>query len=155
MATANLATIDVEGLARALDAHTAERWHDPHATYAWIDSATRDLRLGPPPAAHVPAVAFTCVGTRCREDEPDPEADETVRVTVAVSCCQAAALLRHADGRVENATSVVGATVATLRAWASLNACVPCSGGQGASGVTEPGIAAHGGCSLGSRAPSE
>ncbi len=139
MATANLTTIAIERLAMALDVLAAERWDDLSATYAWIDADNGDLRLGTPPSTRVHAVAVTCLGTRLVDDRELGEG--AVRVTVAASCCHAAALLRHVNGRIEHASSVDGVTVATLRQWAFLDPCVTCAPEQGSSARTRPDMA--------------
>jgi hypothetical protein len=125
MATANITTNGVYRLAAELDTLAAERWDDLSATYAWIDADNGHLRLGPPPSTRVHAVAVTCLGTRLVDGREPGE--EVVRVTVAASCCDAAALLRYVDGRSELASSVDGVTVATLRQWAFLDRCVACA----------------------------
>lgn len=126
MATANHITTAVEQLAAALDALAAERWDDLSATYAWLDADDGGLRFGPPPATRVHAAAMTCLGCRRRLDGDD-SAGETVRVTVATSCCVVAAVVRHSDGRREHAGDADGVTVATLRKWASLAPCRRCT----------------------------
>ncbi len=129
MATANLTTHAVERLAAALDQLAAERWDDFAATYAWVhhvDDDYLDLRLGAPPETRALAVAVTSVGIGRRVDGGD-SGEQTVRVTVAASCCQVAAVVRHRDGRVEHASHAEGVTVATLRQWASLAPCCACA----------------------------
>ncbi len=127
MAAANLTVRAVERLASALDQIVAERWDDLAATYAWIPRADRDLdlRVGAPQVTKAAAVAVTSVGTSRRIGGGDP-AETPIRVTISVSCCHVAAVVRHLDGRVEHATCAEGATVTMLRQWASLEACSGC-----------------------------
>lgn len=128
MAAANLTVRTVERLASALDQVVAERWDDLDATYASIHGLNGDfdLRIGAPPSTKAAAVAVTCVGTS-RHVDGGAAGATLVRVTVSVSCCQVAGVVRHLDGRLENSAGVEGTTVAMLRQWASIETCSGCA----------------------------
>lgn len=126
MATANLTTNTAERLAAALDRLAAQRWDDTTATYACIQlDGGFDLRVGTLPETRALAVAVTAVGMSRRIDG-DGLRKHAVRMTVSVSCCEVAAIVRHPDGRSEYARRAEGVTVATLRTWASLEPCATC-----------------------------
>lgn len=133
MGAAHPTTSAAEFLAAALDALTADRWHEGDAAYAWLDRAG-DVRLGTPPDQEVLAAAVTCVGTASRIGADCDANRSPVRSTLSVSCCSVALVVRHPDGRIDRSNCVEeGSTGAVLRGWAALRACGSCAGAVEAS----------------------
>lgn len=117
---------DLKELAHGLDELLADRWDDPEATYGWVCGAARSLATGEPPEVPVLAIAVSAMGTASRLDQGRHER-KMVRVTMAVSCCRAVALVREVTGKVSECDGAGGSTVDLLRVWATLAPCPTCT----------------------------
>lgn len=86
------------------------------------------LAAEPPPSGPVGAVAISAPGHAVRLDRTT-EIQLGVQVTVAVTCCTTAAIVRHDDGRLEHSDRSDGVLLDLLRAWAQPAPCRSCSTG--------------------------
>jgi hypothetical protein len=84
------------------------------------------LALEPLPRGPVAAVAISARGDAVRLDRTT-EVRVGVRVTVAVTCCTTAGIIRHDNGRVEHADRTDGVLADLLRSWARPDPCPCCS----------------------------
>lgn len=118
-------------LAAALDAFEDDDWMHSGVLYGWLDAASRapqrTMFVGALPAAPVLAVGVVSIGEgHCVEGDDRVGLDKRlVRVTIAVSCCDAVAAIRDADGCHLHAVTS-GYTVDVLRSAVSLQMCTNC-----------------------------
>lgn len=89
--------------------------------------------LGPPPPAAVSAVALSATGRAVRLD-PTVQEDALVRVTVAITCCTTAVVVRRDSGVVDRSGCADGRLVDLLRSWAEPYPCASCLTRSGSLG---------------------
>lgn len=122
-------------LARELDAQFSSVWSPMEPVFAWSASVTEGessggIQLGGPfdvPYFGVDLEAFGLTSlTRGFKLGSSEDSCEVVRLSLAVSCCSTAAMLRFASGTVRESVEAKGVVTELLRGWVTLLRCPAC-----------------------------